>query len=639
MRKAKRILAALAAVTMVFGGVNITSNAEEKGVDSKAILTAEKSNSRTARITVIDEETGELFDKDMTFTLIGGMSAPSGAAGAICVGSWDSSEENPYVFEDLPEGFSFFVQNVDMTCSEKVTHDGVEYDGYTYEVDDEKSERSFEVTDGVQKDVKIYIKKYYWKYNKKDESNAAVAPTLKGDADLNGTVDLADLTTIAKYNLSNSSYPLKNETAFANADINNDGKVDGLDVSALIESQLGKEYVTSAQTDKTVELTADLKPLSIQSAKPSAKFEDSQMDFAVSFLKESMKTNSNTLVSPYSAAQALAMVANGAGNNTLKEIMDVMGGGMSINEFNESMTGFNNDLTNDEKCRLLTANSIWYRNDNSFAADKNFLLKNKSCYDAQIFAAPMDQSTVNDVNSWVSEHTDGMIPKITNSFDPATVMALINAVTFDAEWLYPYYGSAKAEKYFTAADGSKQDAEVLSKDTTDSNAYFEDDEAKGFMQYYKGGKYAFAAILPNEGISADKYVEGLTGKKLSALLGSAHHGTRMKTSMPKFTIDCDNNLNDVLMDMGIKEAFNDSADFSKMGRSELGNLCIGDALQKTHIEVDENGTKAAAATFDEIIPVCYIEPKEVILNRPFVYAIVDTQTNIPIFMGILNTLK
>ena len=468
--------------------------------------------------------------------------------------------------------------------------------------------------------------------------NAAEA-TLKGDADLNGTVDLADLTTIAKYNLSSSSYPLANETAFANADVNDDGKVDGIDVSMLIETQLGKEYISAADTGKTVELTANLNTVSIQASKPSSKFENSQTELALSLLKNSLSEEENTLISGYSAAQALAMTANGANGNTLKEMMDVIGGGTDISSFNDDMAGYNSGQPKDEECRLLTANSIWYKNDESrFRVNKDFLVKNKSVYDAQIFAAPMDNDTLDDINSWVNEHTDKMIPSILDELGDEVIMALVNAVTFDAKWTNPFDESYKSRGFFTAADGSGQDADVLSEEG--GGYYLKDEEARGILKYYKGGRYAFAAILPNEGTSANDYAKGLTAEKFSGLINSSEYKS-LEVQMPKFSADYEGHWVDTLKAMGIKDAFDGAAaDFSKMGRSARSNICIGDVIQKTHIDVDEEGTRAAAATAVIATDCCArLYDEKLTFDRPFVYAIVDTQTNIPIFIGTLNTLK
>ena len=483
------------------------------------------------------------------------------------------------------------------------------------------------------------------------ESHAAVPPLdeqqgvyLKGDADLNGLVELADLVTVAKNVLSDSAFPLKNSVAYKNADMNDDDNVDSLDVSALIENQLGKDKKEPApepvNSSETVELTAKINRFSVQTSKPDSKFEDSQIDFAVSLLKNTMLKDRNTLVSPYSVSQALAMTANGAGNNTLKEMMNVIGGGMDITGFNKQMAGYKNSQPNDEDCRLLSANSIWYTNDtNKFVADESFLQTDKSYYDAQIFSAPLDNNTVKDVNSWVEKHTDGMIPSIIDKFEENSIMTLVNAVTFDAKWMSPYYDSYDRKNFFTAVDGTKQDAKIMGK--LSYMPYLKDKEASGVLKYYADGRYAFAAILPNEDIPINDYVKGLTAEKLSSLLRSAKD-EEVDFTLPKFKTEFDSSLVDQLKAMGVNDAFDvGTADFSKMGTSDLGGIFINDVIHKTFIDVNETGTRAAAATAVEMAAGdALIENYETVtLDRPFVYAIVDTQTNIPIFIGTLLTLK
>ena len=357
-------------------------------------------------------------------------------------------------------------------------------------------------------------------------------------------------------------------------------------------------------------------------------------------MQNSVLEDKNTLVSPYSVSQALAMTANGADNNTLKEMMKVIGGGMDISKFNKQMAGYRKDQPNNDRCKIQTANSIWYTNDtNKFVADEDFLLTGKSYYDAQIFSAPLDSNTVKDVNSWVEKHTDGMIPSIIDKFEENSIMTLVNAVTFDAKWACPYYDSVDSKNFFTAFDGKKQDAKILSE--MSDMPYFTDNGTTGFLKYYADGRYAFAAILPKEGTSVTDYVKGLTAKKFSSLLRSAR-SEEVKLTMPKFKTEFDSSLVEQLKLMGIKDAFElGTADFSKMGTSDLGGIFINDVIHKTFIDVNETGTRAAAATAVEMAAGdALIENYETVtLDRPFVYAIVDTQTNIPIFIGTLLTLK
>ena len=180
----------------------------------------------TVTVYVIDEETSELFNEDETnFIMIGGYNSGESGTGAICLDGWEwnSSKSNPHVLNNV------YIDNTIYTIQYMSTN----YDGYTYEIDREKSEYHFDLSAETNKTVRIYMKKYYWAIN-------GATATCRGDADLNGLVELADLTVVAKYNLNNEVYPLANDTAYANADMNGDGVVDGLDTFALIENQLGK---------------------------------------------------------------------------------------------------------------------------------------------------------------------------------------------------------------------------------------------------------------------------------------------------------------------------------------------------------------------------------------------------------------
>ena len=190
---------------------------------------------------------------------------------------------------------------------------------------------------------------------------------------------------------------------------------------------------------------------------------------------------------------------------------------------------------------------------------------------------------------------------------------------------------------FTTADGTVQTAQYLSGA---EYIYLEDSEATGFIKYYEGGKLGFAAILPNEDISIDEYVSGLTGEKFNALL-EGRKIVCVDTKLPKFEYDSFFNLGDTLKSMGMTDAFDSSlADFSGIGKVLSGyDLCIGTVLQTAHIDLNEEGTTAAAATM-VVLPTSVPLPKfEITLDRPFVYAIIDMETNVPLFMGAVTSVE
>jgi serpin B len=164
------------------------------------------------------------------------------------------------------------------------------------------------------------------------------------------------------------------------------------------------------------------------------------------------------------------------------------------------------------------------------------------------------------------------------------------------------------------------------------------------MKPYKGGGYSFAALLPDEELGIDEYVKSLTGAGLHSVLSNAERTTVETVAIPKFKFDYDIEMKNVLEAMSMKRAFDMvRADFTKLGTVPPGfNLYISRVLHKTFIEVDELGTKAGAVTAVEVSsngsPAPPEDPKRVILDRPFVFMIVDNAQNLPVFIGVVNSI-
>lgn len=368
-------------------------------------------------------------------------------------------------------------------------------------------------------------------------------------------------------------------------------------------------------------------------------FLTSQMNFALELFQTSAKNSAykNVLVSPFSMMQALSMTANGADGKTQTEMLQVLADGFTLEQLNETLQIYSQSLPNAIQYELQLANSIWIREDADFTVNENFLNTSQNYYDAQIFTEVFSNQTLNNINNWVKENTNDHIPKILDKIDSDTVMYLINALAFDAEWDEPYSKSDISTGEFVSENGSVQDTEMMH---ATEYYYLDDGNATGFIKNYKDGTYRFAALLPNEDISISQYIQSLSSDQLAATLGNAEK-TAVNTAMPKFSYDYELEMNSVLQEMGMTTAFHsDKADFSNLGSSKTGNLYIGKVLHKTFISVDEAGTQAGAATSVEIKEECAIMyPKEVILNRPFVYMILDGTTNLPIFIGTVTNLS
>lgn len=369
-------------------------------------------------------------------------------------------------------------------------------------------------------------------------------------------------------------------------------------------------------------------------------FAQSQMRLAVELFQSSVleSKDENVLISPLSIQLALAMTANGADGNTKAEMEALLGGEISLEDLNEYLYSYVNNLPSAEKYKLQIANSIWFRDDEGrLQVEKDFLQKNADYYGAQAYKAAFDDQTLKDINNWVKDHTDGMIDSILDQIDEDAVMYLINALVFDAEWQHVYDKSDVYKGKFTNIGGTEKQVDMMHSEET---VYLQDENAIGFMKPYSGSKYNFAVLLPNEGVDIYEYIAGLTGESLMETLSTPQLGMVMAT-LPKFSYEYELTMNDVLKELGMPSAFSgDTADFSKMAHSSRGNIYIGDVLHKTFISVDELGTKAGAVTKvqmnDESAPM---SEWVVTLNRPFVYMIIDNETNLPVFIGTVMDVQ
>ena len=362
-------------------------------------------------------------------------------------------------------------------------------------------------------------------------------------------------------------------------------------------------------------------------------------DFGVRLFQTSMEEGKNTLISPLSVLYALAMTANGADGETLAQMEQVLG--MDCESLSSFMLAYLDLLPEAKEYKLSLANSIWFKDDPNFIVERSFLQTNADYYGAGAYKAAFDEGTRNDINNWVKEHTDGMIPEIIDEIPKEAIMYLVNALAFEAEWEEDYKEHQVWEEEFTMEDGTRQDAEMM---YSQEHTYLEDDLATGFIKYYKDRRYAFVAMLPNEGITVSEYVNSLTGEQLWDLLNNPTNVT-VYAAMPKFQTEYDIEMSEALQEMGMTDAFDwRVADFSRLGTYNVDgmNICINRVLHKTFISVTELGTRAGAATAVELecgSAAIEMDYKEVILDRPFVYMLIDCETNLPFFIGTMMNVN
>ncbi len=367
---------------------------------------------------------------------------------------------------------------------------------------------------------------------------------------------------------------------------------------------------------------------------PPADAEKTYADFAAELLVKCYD-GGNALLSPLSVLGALGMTAGGAKGETLAQMERVLG--MRTEEIAAYLATFGNDGS--DKAKLSIANSLWVRED--LKVREEFLQKNADGYGASIFKTAFGDETAAQINKWVEEHTDGLVKDILDRVPAVAVMYLVNALAFDAEWETVYRENEVRTRDFTDADGKKSEVKML---YSEESRYLEDESTTGFLKYYAGRRYAFAALLPSENIPIADYVASLDGEKLTSLLENVQSQT-VNAGLPRFESEYAITLNDALVKMGMTDAFDEGkADFSGMAELDDGNnLCISRVLHKTFIAVDERGTKAGAATVVEMKECAAFipeQPKEVILDRPFVYMLVDCENgNAPIFIGVVSSVR
>jgi serpin B len=396
------------------------------------------------------------------------------------------------------------------------------------------------------------------------------------------------------------------------------------------------------QSGETAELTATAKlsvtPLVPSQTNTAAEYA-SFRKMAIELFKETSNASAeeNLLISPVSIMTALAMTAQGAEDETLAQFEDFFGSdavrtASLLTDYADTISMHN------EEAKVSIANSVWLRDDaERLMVEDAFLAKSKNMR-AEIFRSAFNQGTVNDINKWVRENTDGMIDSIINEIPDSAVLYLVNALSFDSKWEEKYQKNQIHDGKFTTADGKKQAATFMN---SEEKIFLKDDKATGFIKPYRDG-FNFVAILPNEDVSLKEYITGMNGETLKNLIEGGKDVYTVQTSIPKFKNEASENMIPVLNRLGLTEMFDaDTADFGAMATSSRGNIYISNVMHKAFIEVDTNGTRATAVTLIEATDECAIEMESVTLNRPFIYMIVDSfeTESLPLFIGTIETLN
>lgn len=399
-------------------------------------------------------------------------------------------------------------------------------------------------------------------------------------------------------------------------------------VAASLNALVGCTRVSAAAE----RLTQGVTPSSnIQAVDIDERFIQVYTDFAAELFSRSFDGD-NTAVSPLSMLLALGLVANGAVGETADEYTSLFGG-ISVDEMNRYLYSYVKGLE-DEKARKLTAaNSLWLNASPEYKVKREFLQSAVDWYAAEVFKGEFSDATADDVNRWCSENTDGMIEHFVDTLSPSTAALIVNALCFKSPWEDEYADYAVSEGEFTSQDGKVRNAVMLS---SNEKVFLESSLATGFMKNYDGGRYAFIALLPNEGVSLSTLAASLDGDGIRELFATAKEDEEVSVRLPEFAYNFKLEMNKLLEDMGLEKALSAAADYS--GFSSDTPFLLDTVMHMTHIELSREGTRAAAVSGIKLRAGAP-NGKAVVLDRPFMYMIVDRECSLPVMLGAVTDIE
>lgn len=344
------------------------------------------------------------------------------------------------------------------------------------------------------------------------------------------------------------------------------------------------------------------------------------------------KEGENVFISPLSMSFALTMLYNGAETATKQELKDALGyTGLTDDQVNIA----NRDLIKalieiDPKVAMEIANSIWYKN--NFNVEPDFLTINKSYFNAEVEKTDFSPATVGMINNWVSSNTHDKIKKIIEEIPAETVMYLINAIYFKGTWKYQFENKNTTKLDFFPSTGS-----TFKTDFMVQEGAFEivnNDLFSGINLPYGNENYSMMVLLPNEGKSVENIISSMNDENWTQWVNKLQVTNKIKIYLPKFKFSFEKKLNDDLYALGMQTMFSNFADLTKI--SKAGGIKVSEVKHKTFVEVNEEGTEAAAVTSIGI-ELTSAGPNNIFnANKPFVFIIKEKDTNSLLFMGIMN---
>lgn len=352
--------------------------------------------------------------------------------------------------------------------------------------------------------------------------------------------------------------------------------------------------------------------------------------FGIDLFRETASGDSqNLMLSPLSASTALTMLLNGCNADTYDQIRNMLGyEGLTTEEINEAYNSLIGQLlTIDPEIQLSLANAVWYRQ--NFSVKQSFLGTMDSSFDATVEALDFSKpASLETINNWAKDNTRGKIPKVLNEINPDHVMFLMNALYFKGNWTYQFDEENTSDMGFTLKDGTTINVKTM-RNTFPVRVFYGNGATSVELPY---GQQNFAMVLVLPDGPLDEFLPGFNEEDWSAIItGLDGFGDPddMEILLPKFKFEYEKYLNDQLKSLGMLDAFEPYlADLSGISDADI---YVDFVKQNTYVDVNEEGTEAAAVTTIGIKEVSM--PPTLALDRPFIFAIRERITNTLLFIG------
>lgn len=385
----------------------------------------------------------------------------------------------------------------------------------------------------------------------------------------------------------------------------------------------------SCSKEKTTQINdKQLKPITLTIEQQALVQANNQFAFTLFNKSANEETKENLFISPFSVSMSLLMAFNGAAGTTKTGMENTLGfEGKQASAINDYIKLLSEQLQSiDKDVAFIVANSIWYRK--GFTVEPSFILTNQTYYNAEVsaldFASPL---AVNTINDWVSLKTNDAIPNIIEHITSDNMMFLINALYFKGSWSKKFDAAKTSDQDFHKEDLSVVKCKMMTQESP--YRYLINDSFSAIEMPYGQGNFVMTVLVPATGKTTSDVMATFNDNNWKKW-NDAMNSSKVQLRLPRFKMTYEKTLNDLLSTMGMADAFDSNiADFSRISAS--GGLYISEVKHKTMVEVNEEGTVAAAVTSTGMSAVSM--PQVINVNKPFVFVISEKSTGAILFTG------